>query len=30
MNPLNKQIEPKEMYIERVDDIIIGCGVYKR
>lgn len=30
MNPLNKQIEPKQMYIERVDDFIVGCGVYKK
>ena len=30
MDPLNKKIEPKEMYIERVDDIIVGCGVYKK
>ena len=30
MDPLNKKIEPKEMYIERMDDIIVGCGVYKK
>jgi cytochrome c len=30
MNPLNKQIEPKQMYIERVDDFIVGCGAYRK
>ena len=30
MNPLNKQIEPKQMYIERVEDFIVGCGAYKK
>jgi cytochrome c len=30
MNPLTKQIEPKQMYIERVDDFIVGCGAYKK
>ena len=29
MNPVNKQIEPKQMYLQRMDDMIIGCGVYK-
>ncbi|MEW6668284.1 MAG: cache domain-containing protein [Thermodesulfobacteriota bacterium] len=28
-NPITKKIEPKEMYIERYGDIIVGCGVYK-
>ncbi len=30
MNPVSKKIEPKEMYIERVGDLIVGCGVYKK
>lgn len=30
MNPVSKQIEPKEMYLERVGDLIVGCGVYKK
>jgi cytochrome c len=30
INPLNKQIEPKQMFIERVDDFIVGCGAYKK
>jgi cytochrome c len=29
MNPVTKQIEPKEMYLERFGDLIFGCGVYK-
>ena len=27
-NPTTNQIEPKAMYIERVNDVIVGCGVY--
>jgi cytochrome c len=29
-NPVTKKIEPKEMYLERVGDLIVGCGVYKK
>ncbi len=29
-NPLTKKIELKTAYIERVDDLIVGCGVYRR
>jgi cytochrome c len=29
LDPLTKKIEPKSMYIEKVDDLIVGCGVYK-
>lgn len=29
-NPVTKEIEQKTAYIERVDDIIIGCGAYKK
>jgi cytochrome c len=29
MNPVNKQIEPKQMYLQRFEDMIVGCGVYK-
>ena len=29
MNPVTKQIEPKQMYLQRLEDMIIGCGVYK-
>ncbi|MHC1790270.1 cache domain-containing protein [Solidesulfovibrio sp.] len=29
LNPMTKRIEPKSMYMERVDDILVGCGVYK-
>ena len=28
-NPTSKKIEPKTAYIEKVDDLIVGCGVYK-
>jgi cytochrome c len=27
-NPVTKKIEPKTMYLERVGDLIVGCGVY--
>ena len=27
-NPTSNQIEPKSMYIERANDVIVGCGVY--
>ena len=27
-NPTTNQIEPKSMYIEHVNDVIVGCGVY--
>ena len=29
-NPVTKKIEPKEMYLERVGDLVVGCGVYKK
>ncbi len=29
MNPVSKKIEPKLMYLEKLEDIIVGCGVYK-
>jgi signal transduction histidine kinase len=28
-DPLTKKIEPKSMYVEKLDDIIVGCGIYK-
>lgn len=28
-NPLTKQIEQKRAYVERYEDFIFGCGVYK-
>jgi cytochrome c len=28
-NPVSKKIEPKTVYLEKVDDVIIGCGAYK-
>lgn len=29
LNPIAKVIEPKCSYIEKVDDLIMGCGIYK-
>ena len=29
-NPLSKKIENKTAYIEKVDDLIVGCGAYKQ
>jgi len=29
LNPMTKQIEPKLMYFERMDDIVVACGAYK-
>ncbi|CAN7559798.1 cache domain-containing protein [Pseudoduganella sp. LjRoot289] len=28
-NPVNKAIEPKSTYVEKIDDVFIGCGIYK-
>jgi cytochrome c len=30
MDPLTKKIEPKEMYVERTGDLIVGAGVYTK
>jgi signal transduction histidine kinase len=29
-NPTSNQVEPKSMYIERANDVIVGCGIYKK
>jgi cytochrome c len=29
-NPTTNQIEPKSMYIERFNDVIVACGIYKK
>jgi len=29
VNPVTKQIEPKAMYFEKYDDLIVNCGIYK-
>ncbi len=29
MNPVSRAIEPKQMYLRRFEDVIVGCGVYK-
>jgi methyl-accepting chemotaxis protein len=28
-NPVTKRIEPKSVYFELVDDVIVSCGIYK-
>ena len=28
-NPATKAIEPKSTYIEKVGDVLVGCGIYK-
>jgi signal transduction histidine kinase len=29
-NPTSKKVENKTAYIEKIDDLIVGCGVYKK
>jgi signal transduction histidine kinase len=29
MNPVTRAIEPKQMYLRRYEDVIVGCGIYK-
>lgn len=29
VDPVTKAIRPKTTYVEKVDDIVIGCGIYK-
>ncbi len=29
-DPVTKKIEPKSAYVEKIDDLIVGCGIYKR
>jgi methyl-accepting chemotaxis protein len=29
LNPISKHMEAKSMYLDRYEDLIIGCGVYK-
>jgi cytochrome c len=29
-NPISKKIEPKSMYSEKLGDIIVNCGIYKK
>ncbi|MES2262355.1 MAG: cache domain-containing protein [Pseudomonadota bacterium] len=29
VDPLSKKVEPKSMYVERYEDVIVGCGIYK-
>jgi methyl-accepting chemotaxis protein len=30
VNPVTKHVEAKTMYVEQFEDLIVGCGVYKR
>ena len=29
-NPKTKEVEPKTSYFEKVDDVVLGCGIYKK
>ena len=29
-NPVSKKIEPKSMYFERLEDVVVACGIYKK
>jgi cytochrome c len=29
MNPVTLAIEPKSMFLQRYEDLIVGCGIYK-
>lgn len=29
VNPESKQIEPKSMYLEKYENVIVACGIYK-
>lgn len=29
MNPVSRAIEPKSMYLQRFEDVMVGCGIYK-
>ena len=29
LNPITKLVEPKMMYVEGFEDLVVGCGVYK-
>ncbi|MGE5094274.1 MAG: cache domain-containing protein [Betaproteobacteria bacterium] len=29
MNPVSRKIEPKSMFLQRYEDVIVGCGIYK-
>jgi cytochrome c len=28
-NPVSKAIEGKSSYVEKIDDLVVGCGIYK-
>lgn len=30
VNPVTKNMEPKSMYFEKYEDVIVNCGIYKK
>lgn len=30
VNPVSKALEPKSMYFEKYEDLIVSCGIYKK
>lgn len=28
-NPITKVVQQKSMYVEKMDDLVVGCGIYK-
>jgi cytochrome c len=30
LNPVSQKLEPKAMYLERVGDTLVGCGIYAK
>ena len=30
VNPVNKALEPKSMYFELYDNVVVSCGIYKK
>lgn len=30
VNPVSKALEPKSMYFEKYEDLIVACGIYKK
>jgi cytochrome c len=29
-NPVTKKIDPKSTYFQKLDDVVLGCGIYKK
>lgn len=30
LNPVTRQVKPKTMFVQRFDDMIVGCGIHLR